>query len=194
MEKFVIPEDIVNDNLDGLSAGDTTYIKISPSWGIEYGIKDPHEISIAQDGRVYIADSTSFSIFVLNQNGEKPSGFSGLLNLIDKQNIPISPTDVDIDKKMNVFFIDGSERVFKWNQYWNDVGIKKVSTSGLFKNINSQLDTLVLYGSDLWYTILNDDDGNWESVSINGEEDQNIIDSLLSPHIFFDEVVKLINF
>jgi uncharacterized protein YjfI (DUF2170 family) len=184
MEKFIIPEDIINDDLDGLSAGDTTFIKISPSWGAEFGFINPHEISIAQDGRVYIADSTLSSIFVLNQNGEKPSGFNGLLNLVDAQNIPINPTDVDIDKKMNVFFIDGSQRIFKWNQYWNDIGIKKVSTSGLFRQIDTQLDTVVNYGSDLWYSILNDE--NWIPLSITGEENQVMIDSLLRPHIFYD--------
>lgn len=184
MEKFIIPEDIINGDLDGLSAGDTTFIKISPSWGAEFGFINPYEISIAQDGRVYIADSTLSSIFVLNQNGEKPSGFNGLLDLVDAQNIPIYPTDVDIDKKMNVFFIDGSQRIFKWNQYWNDIGIKKVSTSGLFRQLDTQLDTVVNYGSDLWYSILNDE--NWIALSITGQENQVMIDSLLRPHIFYD--------
>jgi len=184
IEKFIIPENIINDDLDPLSAGDTTFIKISPSWGPEFGFINPHEISIAQDGRVYVADSTLNSIFVFNQNGEKPPGFNSLLDIVDAEDMPISPTDVDIDKKMNVFFIDGSQRVFKWNQYWNDIGIKKVSTSGLFRNVNTQLDTLVNYDSELWYSILNDD--NWLALDITGEEHQEIIDSLLRPHIFYN--------
>ena len=194
MEKFIIPEDIINDDLEGLSAGDTTFIEISPSWGPEFGFIDPSEISIAQDGRVYVADSTLNSIFVLSQNGEKPAGFNGLLALVDAQNIPISPTDVDIDKKMNVFFIDGSQRIFKWNQYWNDIGIKKVSTSGLFRQIDTQLDTVVNYGSDLWYSILNDD--NWVPLDFTSEENQEIIDSLLNPHIFYhgsDEINRYLD-
>ena len=30
---------------------------------------------------------------------------------------------------MNVFFIDGSQRIFIWNQYWNEMEIEKISSS-----------------------------------------------------------------
>ena len=104
MEKFEVPEDIINQGSSGLSAGDTTFVQIKPSWGSNYGFVNPSEISIAQDGRVYIVDSSASSIHVLNQDGDKPLGFEGLLNLADDSGIQINPTDVDIDKKMNVFF------------------------------------------------------------------------------------------
>ena len=185
MEKFVIPNDIVNENPDGLSAGDTTFVQISPSWGISYGFTSPNEISIAQDGRIYIADSSSGSICVLDQDGSKPNGFESLLSLEDGNGDLINPIDVDIDKKMNVYFIDGSEKIFVWNQYWNEIGIKKVSTSGVFTHIGSGVDTLVFYGSDLWFTILNSSN-EWSIKEINGEENQTIIDSLTNPHVFYD--------
>jgi hypothetical protein len=185
MEKFSIPNGVVNENLDGLSAGDTTFIQINPSWGVSSGFTSPNEISIAQDGRIYIADSSSASICVLDQDGEKPIGFETLLVLNDSNGDLINPTDVDIDKKMNVYFIDGSERIFVWNQYWNEIGIKKVSTSGVFTHIETQVDTLVFYGSDLWFAILNSE-SEWSMKEINGEENQTIIDSLTNPHIFYD--------
>jgi hypothetical protein len=184
MEKFEVPEDIINQGSSGLSAGDTTFVQIKPSWGSNYGFVNPSEISIAQDGRVYIVDSSASSIHVLNQDGDKPLGFEGLLNLADDSGIQINPTDVDIDKKMNVFFIDGSEKIFVWNQYWNDTGIKKVSTSGVFTHLETQVDTLVYYGSDLWFSILNNDE--WAAKEINSEVDQSMIDSLINPHTFYD--------
>ena len=184
MEKFNIPNDITNQGNDNFSAGDTTFVQINPSWGSEYGFVNPNEISIAQDGRIYVVDSSASSIHVLNQDGDKPPGFEGLLNLADDIGNQIHPTDVDIDKKMNVYFIDGSEKIFVWNQYWNEVGIKKVSTSGIFTHIETQIDTQVFYGSDLWLTILNSNE--WSAKEINGEVNQSIIDSLIKPHVFYN--------
>ena len=63
----------------------------------------PVEISIAQDGRIFIADQAKQSILVFDQNGNRPAGFEDLLSLEDDDNIGIAPIDVDIDKKMNVY-------------------------------------------------------------------------------------------
>ena len=52
------------------------------------------------------------SVFIINSLG---SGFEKLISLEDEEANSISPIDVDIDKKMNVFFIDGSQRIFNWN-------------------------------------------------------------------------------
>ena len=95
-------------------AGDTTFLQINPLWDIQYGMEQPTEISIAQDGRIFIADKERNSILVLEQNGETPIGFEDLLDLTDNTGLSVSPIDVDIDKKMNVFFIDGSNRIFVW--------------------------------------------------------------------------------
>ena len=69
LQKFSIPEDLENESELEFSAGDTTYLQLSPIWGDEYGIGDPTEISIAQDGRIFIADSAAHSILVLDQDG-----------------------------------------------------------------------------------------------------------------------------
>ena len=123
LQKFSIPEDIENKSGLEFGAGDTTYLQLSPVWGEDYGIGDPTEISIAQDGRIFIADSVAQSIVVLDQDGDQPDGFSVLRNLEDQDGVNISPIDLDVDQKMNVFFIDGSQRIFIWNQYWNITGI-----------------------------------------------------------------------
>ena len=168
-----------------ISVRETQHLfKSIPLGGSEYGFVNPNEISIAQDGRIYVVDSSASSIHVLNQDGDKPPGFEGLLNLADDIGNQIHPTDVDIDKKMNVYFIDGSEKIFVWNQYWNEVGIKKVSTSGIFTHIETEIDTQVFYGSELWFTILNSNE--WSAKEINGEVNQSIIDSLIKTHIFYD--------
>ena len=184
VDRFVIPSDINSSDTVNFGAGDTTFLQINPLWDIEYGLVQPTEISIAQDGRIFVADKERNSILVLEQNGETPIGFEDLLDLTDNTGSSVSPIDVDIDKKMNVFFIDGSNRIFVWNQFWNHTGINRVSTSGTFKHSLTGVDTTVNAGTDIWIALLNNQD--WELISTELENNNSLIDSLQQPHIFYD--------
>ena len=183
-ERFVIPSDIDSNNSGQFGAGDTTFLQISPLWDNTFDLNQPEEISIAQDGRIFVADRGNNSILVLDQNGNRPDGFEGLRNLKDINQDEISPIDVDVDKKMNVFFIDGSQRIFMWNQYWNETGINKVSTSATFMHNQTGADTMAIAGTDLWLSLLND--SNWEIIEGVMDSDQALIDSLMKPHLFYD--------
>ena len=105
MDRFVIPSDIDMQGSGEFVAGDTVFLQINPPWNNSYGFDQPEEISVAQDGRVFVADKGNNSIIVLNQDGSKPTGFERLISLEDRQGNPIVPIDVDIDNKMNVFII-----------------------------------------------------------------------------------------
>ena len=184
LQKFSIPEDINSDSSELFFAGDTSFLELKPLWDSEFGIIDPTEISIAQDGRIFIADSSNHSIFVLDQNGEKPDKFSTLKNLRNENGSFIAPIDVDIDEKMNIFFIDGTEKVYVWNQYWNHIGIEKVSTSGSFRHMESgEIENINSWDKN-WVSFLNDTD--WMLVDTVFSNDQSIIDSISSPYIFYD--------
>ena len=183
-ERFIIPSDIDSDNSGQFGAGDTTFLQISPLWDRAFDLDQPEEISIAQDGRIFVADKGNNSIVVLDQNGNRPGGFEGLRNLTDLNQDEISPIDVDVDKKMNVFFIDGSQRIFMWNQYWNESGINKISTSATFRHIQTGADTMAIAGTDLWISLLNDSD--WGIIEGVMDSDQSLIDSLMNPHLFYD--------
>jgi len=126
VEKMQLPESL--DDNSGFSAGDTTYLLIQPIWDESMGLQSPLEISIAQDGRIFVTDTSANSIFVFSQDGEMLSDFNEL------QHLELKPIDVDIDQKMNVYFIDGSAKIFVWNQYINDIGIDEIAVSGSFYN------------------------------------------------------------
>ena len=189
LDRFVIPENIQDSESETFGAGDTTYLLIQPIWNSNQGIVKPVEISIAQDGRIFVADESQFSILVFDQSGNQPGGFEDLRNLVDNNNIDIAPIDVDIDKKMNVFYIDGSQRIFVWNQYWNEVGISKVITSATFIHSQTGEDTTVSVGSDFWLSLLND--SNWGIVDGEMTVDQTLIDSLMQPHLFYDGTYEM---
>ena len=109
LEKMPLPSSI-NVNTE-FAAGDTTYLLVNPIWDETYGFITPIEISIAPDGRVFVADSAAKSIFALDQSGNILDGYSSLMNMNDVADTIIYPIDIDIDQKMNVFFIDGSNRI-----------------------------------------------------------------------------------
>jgi len=184
IQKFSIPDDLENGSELEFGAGDTTYLQLSPVWGEDYGVNDPTEIAIAQDGRIFIADSTAHSIMVLDQDGDQPTGFSDLINLKDSYGENISPIDLDVDQKMNIFFIDGSQRIFMWNQYWNTAGISQVSKSGTFKHIETGVLQDEIAGTENWLSLLNDD--KWELENTIFSNEQYVIDSVIHPHLFYD--------
>ena len=83
MDRFVIPENIQSSDPDSFGAGDTTYLLLQPVWNSDREIDKPVEISIAQDGRIFVADQAKQSILVFDQNGNRPAGFEDLLSLED---------------------------------------------------------------------------------------------------------------
>ena len=193
VERFEIPKIINSESSELFGAGDTTYLQLKPIWDETYGLEDPSEISIAPDGRIFVSDRMGNSIHVFNQDGSRAQGFEPLGNLTNQNSESLYPIDVDIDGKMNVFFIDGSEIIYVWNQYWNEVGISKVSSSILFSHVEIDVDTMVDFDSDVWYSMLNSDD--WQIKEINFINDQNLIQDLLKPHVFYDgkEDINLFN-
>ena len=183
VEKMQLPESLA-DNSEFV-AGDTTYLLIQPIWDEEMGLQSPVEISIAQDGHVFVADTGAKSIFAFSQNGELLAGFEEL------QNLSITPIDVDIDQKMNIYFTDGSQKIYIWNQYINDIGIEEMAVTGSFYNEGAGSVTINAF-SEEWSTYLEDDD--WSLESVNWGTPQDVIDSLLAPHVFYDGADQIHSF
>jgi len=182
VEKMTLPT-AINTNTE-FSAGDTTYLLVNPVWDETYGFVAPIEISIAPDGHIFVADSAASRIFVLDQSGNVLSGYGDLNNLNIVDDTAISPIDVDVDKKMNVYFIDGSDRIYRWSHYWNDVGIESFAAAAVFSYIATG-DTIRLgYRNPQWFEILNHPE--WTIISVEWSNEQTVIDSILLPHVFFE--------
>jgi len=182
IEKMTLPT-AINTNTQ-FAAGDTTYLLVNPVWDETYGFAAPIEISIALDGHIFVADSAASRIFVLDQSGNILSGYGDLNNLNIVDDTAISPIDVDVDKKMNVYFIDGSNRIYRWSHYWNDVGIESFAAAAIFSYIATG-DTIRLgHRNPQWFEILNHPE--WTMISVEWSNEQTVIDSILLPHVFFE--------
>lgn len=183
VEKMQLPKSLNNDG--EFSAGDTTFLLIHPVWDEEMGLQSPVEISVAPNGYVFVADSGTKSIIAFNQSGEVLEGFE------DLQNLNMTPIDVDIDQKMNVFFTDGSQMIYSWNHYINTVGIEEMAISGSFYNEGAGSITIDAF-SEEWSQYLNDAD--WTLEYVNWGSPQVEIDSLLAPHVFYDGALSVHSF
>ena len=182
LEKMPLPSDI-NVNTEFV-AGDTTYLLVNPIWDDTYGFITPIEISIAPDGHVFVADSAAKSIFVLDQSGNMLNGYSSLMNMNDIADTIIYPIDIDIDQKMNVFFIDGSNRIYRWNQYWNKIGIESYASFATFLNPSTG-DTIRRSNNSIqWFELINHPD--YIMIEVEWSNNQSMIDSILLPHVFFE--------
>jgi len=182
IEKMTLPT-AINSNTE-FAAGDTTYLIVNPVWDETYGFVAPIEISIAPDGHIFVADSAANCIFVLDQSGNVLSGYDDLKDLDIIDDTVISPIDVDVDQKMNVYFIDGSNRIYRWNHYWNNVGVESFAAAAVFSNTETG-DTIRLDHQDpQWFELLNHPE--WIMTSIEWSNEQTMIDSILGPHVFFE--------
>ena len=104
MDRFVIPSDIQSQNTGSFGAGDTTFLQLKPVWGSDHGLNSPAEISIAKDGRIFVADAGIHSILVIDQNGDSPPGFELLSNLRD--------TDGNTVEGAIVTILQGNDDIF----------------------------------------------------------------------------------
>ena len=186
IEKMPLPATI-NEDVE-FAAGDTTYLIMNPIWDSSYGFSAPVEISIASDGHIFVADSAAQAVFVLKQDGAVLSEFDDLRNLHNNTGEPFAPIDVDVDQKMNIFMIDGSRRVYRWNQLWRQNEIKEVMTGATFVNIASGEEVSVSAGTTDWYVKLHG--GEWQMGDAVWSSEQSLIDSLSKPHLFFDADVE----
>ena len=172
------------DNGGIIGAGDTSYLPLSPTWDNTFGLSSPVEISIANDGHIFVADTATNSILVYDQSGNHLDGFDALANLTISDTLNVKPIDVDIDSKMDVLFIDGSNKVYVWNQVWNTSPITEYVQSADFVESGTGNTVTATLGSQTWYTKANN--ANWTMTNLQWDNVSEKLDSLMNPHVLYD--------
>ena len=99
VDRLVIPSDINTGGTGQFGAGDTTFLQVNPLWDNDFGLDQPEEISISQDGRIFVADKGNNPILVFDQNGNNPEGFEKLKNLSDRNGMRSLPSTLTLTKK-----------------------------------------------------------------------------------------------
>jgi len=124
-----MPLPTVVSSPESFGANDTSYTHLNLTWDaatIGYHPANPMapvDIAIGEDGYLFVADSANNRIITISQSG----------NLVTHQNLdsiePITtPLGVDIDSKLNLLIVNGTNTVYVWNQYLNNFGVDSILT------------------------------------------------------------------
>ena len=198
-----MPLPTVESSLDSFGANDTSYIHLNPVWEsntIGYYPDNPMtpvDIAIGEDGYIFVADSANDKVLTIS-----PSG-----HLVTHQNLNSitsvsAPKGIDIDSKLNLLIVNGTNTVYVWNQYINNIGVDSVLVgfSGDYKFVFSgdpaKIDSVV--GINQFYTDENEF-SSFQSVGFGPSMDSTIFitdngnNRILQIKIEFNGAVKLKN-
>ncbi len=125
--KMPLPQ--VESSPESFGANDTSYIHLNLVWDaatIGYNPTNPMtpaDITIGEDGYIFVADSANDRVISISAAG----------NLATHQNLDkiapiIAPIGVDIDTKLNLLIVNGTNTIYVWNQYLNNIGVDSVLT------------------------------------------------------------------
>lgn len=125
-EKTPLPDVIVSPDLFG--ANDTSYVHLTPDWdasfmGYSESFIEPSDIAIGNDGYLFIADKANNRVVTLSQAGQVLK-YQNLNKIEPVEN----PLGLDIDSKLNLVIVNGTNTVYAWNQYINNIGVVAVIT------------------------------------------------------------------
>jgi len=110
-------------------ANDTSYVELNPVWdSAQLGVPldAPGDLTISMDGTLFLADEGAGRIHAFSKAGNLLSG-SGLDGLVLE-----SPRALAVDSKLNLLIVNGTNRLFVWNQFLNRVRIDSVADAGLY--------------------------------------------------------------
>ncbi|MEE4312455.1 MAG: hypothetical protein V2J62_11370, partial [candidate division KSB1 bacterium] len=113
-------------------ANDTTYIRLQPDWDAArtgYNFSRPVDIVVGRDGYLFVADQGNEQVVVFNKSGELQS-HSGLDNITGVTDLKA----VAIDSRMNLYLVNGTNKVYVWNQYLNYSGVDSVAVKYVLRD------------------------------------------------------------
>ncbi|MBD3289203.1 hypothetical protein GF337_10395, partial [candidate division KSB1 bacterium] len=153
-DKMPLPS--VTANPESFGANDTLYNKIATWNSAELGYLPtqpftPVDIAIGEDGFIFVADSANNRILTLSESGM----------IVERENLntiyPVEhPVGVAIDEKLNLLIVNGTNKIYVWNQYLNNRGVDSIvvdivaDTQFVFSADASKIDSIM--GIHLLYT------------------------------------------
>lgn len=154
------------------------FVQITPDWSFQdLELTDPVDMFAARDGRLYLADPSENRIRVIRPSGEVEDSIYSALDGITINNSAVNPTSVCVDARFNVYFANDGNVIYMWPQFAATIGIAGIVTLREYEL--GGVDTLMHPLDGLAY-------GLTPKRDIVDSTQTDVIDSLLSPHIFYD--------
>jgi len=113
---------------ESFGANDTSYIHLDPDWtasSMGYFADNPMkpvDIAIGDDGFLFIADENNDRVITVSQSGDLAT-HQGLNRISPVEN----PLGIDINSKLNLLIVNGTNKIYVWNQFINISGVQRVA-------------------------------------------------------------------
>jgi hypothetical protein len=143
---------------ESFGANDTSYIHLQPDWNeasMGYFPENPMtpvDIAIGSDSYIFIADQPNDKVIAVTESGQMVRTHN-MHNIAPVEN----PLAIDIDPKLNLLIVNGSNKIYVWNQFINISGITSIA-----------IDTT-------------------ESGDLDFTSNPALIDSVMNIHVFYED-------
>ena len=167
-----------NGNSGGFNTDPNKFSQLTPNWSFDdLQLVDPVDVFASKDGRMYFAEPSQNLIRVIRPSGEVETGIYDTLLDLSINGSDINPTSVCLDARFNVYFANDSNVIYFWPQFAATIGIAGIVTHREYElgGVDTLMDPLV--GLSLGLTATRD---------IVDSTNTDMIDSLMSPRIFYD--------
>ena len=199
-DKMALPT--VVGSVDSFGANDTSYIHLQPDWSdVSMGYfpanpMKPVDIAIGEDSYLFIADQDNDNIIAVTESGQMVTS-NNMHNIAPIEN----PVAIDIDAKLNLLIVNGTNTIYVWNQFINVAGIKSVATDTtedgglIFTSNQSVLDSVL--GIHPFY-IDENENASFQGVAFGPEADNTVFvtdktdNRILKLNIAFSGAVELV--
>ncbi len=137
----------VNVRPEDFGANDTSFVRINPDWNAAHGYAwtQPSDIQVGRDGLLYVVDQSPVDVHVngrvvqVNRRGTllRTGLFASAADTASQI------LGIGQDSKLNLYMVNGTDVIYAWNQYVEQVGIQSL-VQGIIIQYDStgEIDTL----------------------------------------------------
>ncbi len=164
-------------------ANDTSYLRLSPDWDaaeVGYTFMAPTDITIGRDGYIFVTDQGNNEVVVMDKSGrlQTHSGLDG----IDQIEHPVG---ISIDSKLNVFIVNGSNKIYVWNQYINYAKVDSMLTHVILKD--TVTNEIRQFSFPEARTVLDDSSYHYVIIDYRFTGDSIVLESLTKVSVFYED-------
>ncbi len=118
----------VQTGIDDFGANDTSFVRVNPDWSSATGYdwQSPGDILAAYDGFLYVVDELDGGRVVQTKRGGQVTRPDLFREAIERDGQPLG---VGMDTKLNLFMVNGSDRIHVWNHAVEKIGVAEVVQS-----------------------------------------------------------------
>ncbi|MCB2199183.1 hypothetical protein KQI63_07235 [bacterium] len=154
----------INTQPEDFGANDTSFVRVTPDWDFNYGHDwiQPTDLLVGYDGRLFVVDSASVGTHTNGRVTQLTRSGSVMHNdlFAGVADTSFAPQGIGQDSRMNLYMVNGTNSVYVWNQYINDIGVAAILSSFTLRNAETG-DSLVIDNTQPLYQQVPD---GWNSL------------------------------